>query len=214
MSGVGSAQSGLQPRAREAGRPPRPPPPRDRRLQHAAVGGRGPRQPPGGGAGEAQEGDREYHTWESLLLIYIRIIVTTLHHIDIVMLVHKICNNGRQRSLKPPISEDGQTSPTSLHPAGCVSAEPAGRQADRAGLRAGGPGQAALPPGHPAGHLGGSQEVSRGKQHETTSGYANIQKMSCVVHFKMYVTGETESLTENCLEDLKATSYVNCVSHV
>ena len=27
--------------------------------------------------------------------------------------------------------------------------------------------------------------------------YANIQKMSCVVHFKMYVTGETESLTDN-----------------
>ena len=152
MSGVGSTQSGLQPRAREAGRPPRPPPPRDRRLQHAAVGGRGPRQPPGGGAGEPQQGDREYHTWESLLLIYLRIIVTTLHHIDIVMLVHKICNNVWQRSLKP----------TRLHPADCVSAEPAGRQADRAGLRAGGPGEAAVPPGHAAGHLGGSQEVSRG----------------------------------------------------
>ena len=152
MSGVGSAQSGLQPRPREAGRPPQPPPPRVRRLQQAAVGGRRPRQPPGGGAGEAQQGGREYHTWESLLLIYLRIIVTTLRHIDIVMLVHKICNNGRQRSLKP----------TRLQPADCVSAEPAGRQADRAGLRAGGPGQAALPPGHAAGHLGGSQEVSRG----------------------------------------------------
>ena len=151
MSGVGSAQSGLQPRPREAGRPPRPPPPRDRRLQHAAVGERGPRQPPGGGAGEPQQGGREYHTWESLLLIYIRIIVTTLHHIDIVMLVHKICNNVWQNSLKPP---------TRLQPADCVSAEPAGRQADRAGLRAGGPGEAAVPPGHPAGHLGGSQEVS------------------------------------------------------
>ena len=159
MSGVGSAQSGLQPRPREAGRPPRPPPPRDRRLQHAAVGGRGTRQPPGGGAGEAQQGDREYHTWESLLLIYIRIIVTTLHHIDIVMLVHKICNNGRQRSLKPPFSEEGQTSHTRLT-GRVVSAEPAGRQADRAGLRAGGPGEAAVPPGHAAGHLGGSQEVS------------------------------------------------------
>ena len=89
-------------------------------------------------------------------------IVTTLRHIDIVMLVHKICNNGWQRSLKPPISEDGQTLPTRLQPADCVSAEPAGRQADRAGLRAGGPGEAALPPGHAAGHLGGSQEVSRG----------------------------------------------------
>ena len=45
---------------------------------------------------------------------------------------------------------------------GCtVSAEPAGRQADRAGLRAGGPGEAAVPPGHAAGHLGGRQEVSR-----------------------------------------------------
>ena len=120
MSGVGSAQSGLQPRPREAGRPPRPPPPRDRRLQHAAVGGRGPRQPPGGGAGEPQQGDREYHTWESLLLIYLRFIVTTLHHIDIVMLVHKICNNRWQRSLKPPISEDGQTLPTSLQPAACM----------------------------------------------------------------------------------------------
>ena len=44
--------------------------------------------------------------------------------------------------------------------------------------------------------------------------YANIQKMSCVVHFKMYVTGETESLTEKCLEDLKATKRGNCVYRV
>ena len=42
--------------------------------------------------------------------------------------------------------------------------------------------------------------------------YANIQKMSCVVHFKMYVTGETESLTEKCLEDFKATKRGSCVS--
>ena len=38
--------------------------------------------------------------------------------------------------------------------------------------------------------------------------------MSCVVHFKMYVTGETESLTEKCLEDLKATKRGNCVYRV
>ena len=67
MSGVGSAQPGLQPRPREAGRPPRPPPARVRRLQHAAVGGRRPRQPPGGGAGEAQEGDRECDSDSTIL---------------------------------------------------------------------------------------------------------------------------------------------------
>ena len=121
------------------------------------TGGYSTQQSGAGGLGSLLEGvqvslRRETILGKGLLLIYLRIIVTTLRHIDIMMLVHKICNNGRQRSLKP----------TRLQPADCVSAEPAGRQADRTGLRAGGPGQAALPPGHPAGHLGGSQEVSRG----------------------------------------------------